>query len=110
MNWILRNLWLIPAFPLIAAGLTALAKQRHRKFAAGLAVSSISASLLLSCVAFVVVLQHSDQGEAGRQVFSFPWLQFGDTWLRLGWVLDGLTAVILVMVSLVGLLILHQGR
>src|SRR5206468_12190125 len=39
------------------------------------------------------------------QVFNFHWFQFGDAWLELGWVLDPLTAVMLVMVSFVGLLI-----
>src|SRR5439155_419039 len=34
------------------------------------------------------------------------WLQFGDSWLQLGWMLDPLTAVMLVMVTFVGLLIL----
>ena len=55
-------------------------------------------------------LQHSGHGSAARQVVNFFWFQFGDpqvsgTALRLGWVLDPLTAVMLVMVSLVGLLI-----
>jgi NADH-quinone oxidoreductase subunit L len=40
-----------------------------------------------------------------RQVFNFPWLQFGGEWLKLGWMLDPLTAVMLVMVTFVGLLI-----
>ncbi len=42
-----------------------------------------------------------------REVFSFNWLQFGgpDNWLQLGWVLDPLTAIMLVMVTFVGMLI-----
>ena len=43
--------------------------------------------------------------QPGREVVNFPWLQFGSEWLRLGWVLDPLTAVMLVMVTFVGLLI-----
>jgi NADH-quinone oxidoreductase subunit L len=39
------------------------------------------------------------------QVFNFPWLQYGVEWLKLGWMLDPLTAVMLVMVTFVGLLI-----
>jgi NADH-quinone oxidoreductase subunit L len=38
-------------------------------------------------------------------VFNFPWFQFGNDWLSLGWVLNPLTAVMLVMVTYVGLLI-----
>ena len=45
-------------------------------------------------------------GKAGsEEVVNFPWLQFGNEWLKLGWVLDPLTAVMLVMVTFVGLLI-----
>ena len=62
-------------------------------------------SFLLSLCAFVHVLSFSGQGEAARQVFNFPWLQYGGEWLKLGWVLDPLTAVMLVMVTFVGLLI-----
>src|SRR6202041_1848973 len=41
-----------------------------------------------------------------RQVFNFPWFEFGDNqWVKLGWVLDPLTAVMLVMVTFVGLMI-----
>jgi len=99
-------LWLIPALPAIAAALSAFAKQRQRKLAASLAIGSMSLALMFSCAAFVSALERSGRsGEAARQVFNFPWFQFGDRWLNLGWVLDPLAAVMLVMVSLVGLLI-----
>ncbi len=105
MKFIVQYLWLIPALPLLAAGLTSLAKQRHRKFATCLAIGSMALALGLSCVAFANALQHSGHGQAARQVFKFGWFRFGDVWLELGWVLDPLTAVMLVMVSFVGLLI-----
>src|SRR5947208_3039889 len=105
MNRVTQYLWLIPVLPLAAAGLSALAKQRHRKFAATLAIGAMIGALILSCVAFSNALQHR-----GPQIFNFAWFQFGDpalpgTMLKLGWVLDPLTAVMLVMVSFVGLLI-----
>src|SRR5689334_5022164 len=102
MQQIVSNLWLIPALPLLAAALSALAKQRHRKFAATLAIGSMVLALVLSCAAFANALQHAGHAEAARQVFNFKWFQFGDQWLELGWVLDPLTAVMLVMVSFVG--------
>jgi NADH-quinone oxidoreductase subunit L len=105
MSWIVRNLWLIPALPAFAAGLSAFAKQRNRKFAASVAIGSIFLSFLLSLCAFVSALSSTGHGEQGRQIFNFPWLQFGDAWLKLGWMLDPLTAVMLVMVTFVGLLI-----
>jgi len=105
MTWIVRNLWLIPVLPALAAGLSALAKQRERRFAASLAIGSMGLSFVLSLYGFVQVLQSVGQGEAARQVFNFPWLEYGGEWLRLGWMLDPLTAVMLVMVTFVGLLI-----
>ena len=33
MTWIVQNLWLIPGLPLLAAGLSALLKQRERTVA-----------------------------------------------------------------------------
>jgi len=105
MIWIVRNLWLIPALPALAAGLSALAKQRNRRFAASLAIGSMGLSFLLSLSAFAHTLSSGGQGETATQVFNFPWLQYGGEWLKLGWMLDPLTAVMLVMVTFVGLLI-----
>src|SRR5258708_13577863 len=106
MDWVFKNLWLIPSLPLLAAGLSALAPQRQRTLAASLAVGSMVVSLVLSWVAFGGALGHSGHGETSRQVVSFPWFQlYGDNWVKLGWVLDPLTAVMLVMVCFVGLLI-----
>ena len=107
MTWIVKNLWLIPALPILAAGLSALAPQRHRKFSATLAIGSMVLAFLLSLCAFAHTLQHGGH-EATKQVFNFEWLRFagGDAGiLKLGWVLDPLTAVMLVMVTFVGLLI-----
>ena len=107
MNWIVKYLWLIPVLPILAAGLSALAPQRCRKFSATLAIGSMVFSFLLSLCAFAHVLQHGGH-DAGKEVFNFAWLQFaaGDAGiLKLGWVLDPLTAVMLVMVTFVGTLI-----
>ena len=105
MTWIVQHLWLIPSMPVLAAGLTALMKQRNRRFAASLAIGSMFLSLSLSLVAFAQMLELSGRGIETRQVFNFPWFQIGTEWLRLGWVLDPLASVMLVMVSFVGLLI-----
>ena len=104
MTWIMRHLWLIPALPALAAGLSALASRRRRRFAASLAIGSMGLSFLLSLCAFASVLS-GGQGETARQVFNFPWLQYGGAWLKLGWMLDPLTAVMLVMVTLVSLVV-----
>ncbi|HEY4379835.1 MAG TPA: NADH-quinone oxidoreductase subunit L [Acidobacteriaceae bacterium] len=100
MTWIVKNLWLIPALPILAAGISALLKQRSRIPAASLAIGSMAVSFLLSLCAFAHTLGNPDV-----QTFNFRWFQFGDQWLQLGWVLNPLTAVMLVMVTFVGLLI-----
>jgi len=102
---IVRILWLIPAIPMLAAGLIALLRQPQRRLAAGLAIGSLAISLLLAIGAFTHVLSVWGQGGAPREVISFNWIDLGTTHLQLGWILDPLAAVMLVMVTFVGLLI-----
>jgi len=99
-NWIVQNLWLIPAIPMVAAGLVALMKRANRGLAATLAIGSMAVSLLLSLRAFAAALANPM-----LQVRNVDWMQFGDQWVQLGWLLDPLAAVMLVMVTFVGLLI-----
>jgi NADH-quinone oxidoreductase subunit L len=105
MTWIVRNLWLIPALPIFAAGVSALVSRKGRVLTASLAIGSMVVSFLLSLCGFTHVLLLANHGEVTRQVVNIPWFQFGDTWLMLGWVLDPLTSLMLVMVTFVGLLI-----
>jgi NADH-quinone oxidoreductase subunit L len=104
-----RFLWLIPAVPIVASGIIALLKQPKRKTAAALAIASLSISLLLALAAFAHVLVGWAHGSAVRETVNFTWIQFasqrGGGDVDLGWVLDPLAAVMLVMVAFVGLLI-----
>jgi NADH-quinone oxidoreductase subunit L len=104
MIWIVKNLWLIPALPLFGAGIIAVNKQPARKLAATLAIGSMALGFLLSLCAFAATLGHHGDG-VFRDVFSFNWIQFGGQWMDIGWVLDPLTAIMLVMVTFVGMLI-----
>jgi NADH-quinone oxidoreductase subunit L len=98
-------LWLIPAVPIIASGVVSLLKQAKRKVSASLAIGSMSFSLLLSFIAFAHVATGWMHGQALRETVNFTWIQVGAAHIDLGWVLDPLSAVMLVMVSFVGLLI-----
>ena len=101
MNWLVNNLWLIPAVPLaISLVILSLANSR-RKNAAGLAVAGQIVALALSIFAFSQTLQTSEL----RSVQNFTWFTFGDNALRIGWVLDPLAAAMLMMIALVGLCI-----
>ena len=93
-------MWLIPTLPLLAAGIGALLKQSQRRFAATIAIASMSLSFVLAVVAFAHLLMNPE-----RLFVNFPWMQFGSEWVKLGWMLDPLAAVMLVMVTFVGLLI-----
>ncbi len=103
--WILRNLWLIPAIPMLASGLIALLKQPRRRAAATLAIGALAVSFLLAVTAFAHVASNWASGALTREIVSFNWLSLGSTTLQLGWVLDPLAAVMLVMVTFVGSLI-----
>jgi NADH-quinone oxidoreductase subunit L len=98
-------LWLIPAVPIVASGAIALMKQPRRKPAAALAIGSLAFSLLLALTAFVHVVGAWMHGIAVRETVNFTWMQVGTSNVALGWVLDPLSAVMMLMVSFVGLLI-----
>jgi NADH-quinone oxidoreductase subunit L len=98
-------LWLIPAVPIVAAGIIAILKQPRRKLASGLAIGSLGFSLLVALAAFGHVLSGWSHGVAIRETVNFSWIHVGAANVELGWVLDPLAAVMLVMVTFVGLLI-----
>ncbi len=102
---ITQFLWLIPALPMVAAGVISLLKQPMRKLSAALAIGSLAFSLLIALIALAHVLAGWASGHAVRETSNFTWLQFGTSTVDLGWVLDPLSAVMLVMVTFVGLLI-----
>ena len=104
-SWIVQNLWLIPALPMACAGAIALMKQSMRKASATLAIGGLGVSLILSIIAFTGTLQSWGLGANTTQTVSFDWFDLGATHLQLGWILDPLAAVMLVMVTFVGLLI-----
>ena len=63
MSWVAGHLYLIPLLPLVAAGLTAVCRRRHRGLAAGLAISAMSGSFVLSVLALAEALS-SGRGES----------------------------------------------
>jgi NADH-quinone oxidoreductase subunit L len=90
---------------MIASGVIALLKQPKRKTSAALAIGSLAFSLLLALVAFTHVVTGWAHGQAVRETVNFTWIIVGTQHVDLGWVLDPLSAIMLVMVTFVGLLI-----
>ena len=101
MARVVQYLWLVPAFPLLMAGWGAFLRRDRRRTAAALAISGVAVSWLLSIVAFLTSLG----ARPIRQTWSFNWLDLGAFTVPLGWVLDPLTAIMLLMVSFLALLI-----
>src|SRR5262245_47447661 len=101
MNLSAQYLWLIPALPLVAAGIGALTPRGGRSLAAGAAIIALGLSFFLSVGALLTALGNP----AAHQVHNFPWFDLGAETLRLGWLLDPLTAFMCVMVTFVGTLI-----
>ena len=100
-SWIVSNLWLIPAVPLVASFFILILANSRRRTAAALAILGQIAALALSITAFLPTLA----APGFRSVHNFTWFTFGDQALRLGWVLDPLAAAMMVMITLVGLCI-----
>jgi NADH-quinone oxidoreductase subunit L len=100
MAFIVHALWLIPLLPALAAGISALLRRGRRRLSAALAIGSMAISLVLALFALAQSL-----ADPSRQVVNFHWMQLGSDWISLGWMLDPLTAVMLVMIASVGLLI-----
>ncbi|MEO6871354.1 MAG: NADH-quinone oxidoreductase subunit L [Chthoniobacterales bacterium] len=98
-NWIAAHLWLIPLGPLLVSLVILCLTSRQRALSSGLAIVAQVVALLLSIAAFVAAI-----GVPGfRATQNFSWFHFGAQTLRLGFVLDPLAAVMLVMITFVGL-------
>ena len=89
--------------PLLAATGLALAPQISKKIAAGAAIGALAASFLISVTGFLTTLKPA--GELTRSVKNVDWFQMGSESLQIGWILDPLAALMLLMVTFVGTLI-----
>lgn len=103
--WILSNLWLIPFFPLLAAFVLVFYSKDKRDAAAYTAIGAIGISFLLSLGAFFHSISVHNGETVIREYVNFSWFEVGNSSLKLGFLLDPLTAVMLVMVSLCSTLI-----
>ena len=100
-TWIVTNLWLIPAVPLAASLVILSLANSRRRIGAALAIVGQVVALTLAVMAFLPTLQ----APSWRAFHNFTWFTFGEQALRIGWVLDPTTAVMLMMITFVGLCI-----
>ncbi|MBN8249071.1 MAG: NADH-quinone oxidoreductase subunit L, partial [Verrucomicrobia bacterium] len=104
MDFIPRNLWLIPALPLAAAGIGSLVGPGRRREAGILAVGAMAIAALLSLGALLWTLEAGHSGEPAY-VHNVPWFEAGSLAISAGWILDPLSASMLLMITSVGTLI-----
>ncbi|MFL6538353.1 MAG: NADH-quinone oxidoreductase subunit L [Chthoniobacterales bacterium] len=100
-SWIIAHLWLIPFVPLIASLAIVSLPGSSRALAATTAILSQMIALAFSVGAFIATLQTP----GFRSFQNFTWFTFGDQPLRIGFVLDPLTAAMLLMITAVALCI-----
>ncbi len=101
MNFLSQNVWLIPALPLLAAGIGALTPRLSRRFASAIAIGAMTGAFALACLALLTALVTLN----AHEYQNFTWFDLGSASVRLGFVNDPLTALMCVMVTFVGTLI-----
>jgi NADH-quinone oxidoreductase subunit L len=105
-------IWLIPVFPFLAFGLIAIFTNRWNALSHWIAIGALVISIVLGMI--VVFSAFAEGGEhMGELPFtdSQNWLPTGDTFLKLGVLVDPLTAVVLffVMVTLFAIFVYSVG-
>ena len=95
----IEYVWLIPVPPLLSFFLIWLFTHRSKALSHTVAVGSIGISWVLSWLTLYNAIIKPGFGETGAVfVDSVPWLPTGDTVLRMGVLVDPLTAVMLFFV------------
>jgi NADH-quinone oxidoreductase subunit L len=102
MNGMAHGFWMIPLAPLAAAAVIAVLPRGRRGLAQGLAIGAMVLALLGALAALIGTW---DPGFGGRRELNFDWFRSGTEVVRLGVMLDPLAAVMLTMVTVVGLAI-----
>ena len=104
LEFALEHTWLIPLLPALAFPIIGLVTRQWRILSAGIALTAIFASFLLAAgTALAVVCFNITVENPFTQ--HFEWVTIGSMHLQLGTLIDPLTAMMLVVVTLVSLLV-----
>ncbi len=97
-EFVTNLVWLVPLPPLLAFALIVLFTNKNKALSHTVAISAAFLSWLGSMIIFwsAVTTEHF-----GKEPFalSIPWLPTGDTWLRVGVLIDPLSAAVLFFVA-----------
>jgi NADH-quinone oxidoreductase subunit L len=98
-----RLLWCVPLLPLLAGGIIAFLPDRRGRIASKLAIGALFVSCLIALAALVCALSPAAEGKSFQLATSGEWFQFGDQTLKVGMLLDPLSAGMGAMVTFVAL-------
>lgn len=104
-NWFLEYAWLVPLLPALSfVGILFFGKRMRYK-GAELGIAAVSLSFLLAvCAGFAWIQHHDDVGYQAVQS-STQWLQSGGVEFGAGVLVDGLSVMMLLVVTIVSLLV-----
>lgn len=99
----LDSVWLVPLCPFLGAILNGFFGRRYTRATVGqIAIASVGAALLISIMMFMALLSRA---EPHYQVALFPWIAAGPYSTQVGFLLDGLSSTMMLVITGVGLLI-----
>ncbi len=99
-NWFVQHTWLIALFPFVSAALILFFGKRTPGGGPIYGIAAIAAGFVMA----LGVLWHFIQG-GGPYERQIEWFHIGPLQLQLGFYVDGLTAVTLIVVTLVSLMV-----
>ncbi|MBI3913493.1 MAG: NADH-quinone oxidoreductase subunit L [Chloroflexi bacterium] len=101
----INYLWLIPALPLAGAFINVIFSRKLPRAVVGLiACASVGLSFVFSALAFLALL-NADEHHRVINVFVYSWIFAGDFKVDIAFLLDPLSALMLLVVTGVGFLI-----
>jgi NADH-quinone oxidoreductase subunit L len=98
-NWFVDHAWLIVVLPFVSAALTLFLGKRTPGKGAVYGIAAVGASLAMSIGVLWQFVQHGGATYEG----SIDWFQIGPLHMELGQLVDGLTAVMFIVVTGVSL-------
>lgn len=104
VDFFMNHVWLIPLFPLIAFTLIVFVFYKMPKISATVGITAILSSFVMALFVGYGVLQHPEFAEHARQ-YGATWFEVGSLKVQMGVRLDGMTAMMLFVVSLVASLV-----
>lgn len=101
-EWTLQHIWLIPLMPLLVFALIGLFFYKWPRISAAISIISIATGLALSVITLIGMLKG---GQPLHYEIGFPWLKMPGLTVEMGLLVDGLTVVMLFIVTLVAFLV-----